>query len=347
MVATRKPWESEAQLRLIAKKHIEEKLPRVRIANELGYTRQNIADALKLAEAKGIVLKVVVPEERTGFLVNTRRDVQQGLGLDDVVLVAGREFVNQKVDPNSSTFLEDVQARICIETAGYIDYLLTNDDIIALSGGREFVRRMVRFLHPTKVLPNLQVVPTHGFTRPEAGSGTANLISLDFADAYGARHFWLPVPMMVETEKQVAQTRQLPLIRDVYGIIQEANIIVMSVWEQSYINILVERGVLDVSQADQLRELKPVAHIDLYFFDIEGNCINEQVNPPLFSLTGLEIPNLRHRLEKEEDLKVILFGGASRNMVDAIHGILQAKLANILITDHITGQLLLDRMSKG
>jgi len=64
------------------------------------------------------------------------------------------------------------------------------------------------------------------------------------------------------------------------------------------------------------------------------------IDPPPYYLTGLPIPRLKEKIRKE-GTKVILVAGAGPAYVPAIRAALKAGIANILITDHITAQLLL------
>jgi deoxyribonucleoside regulator len=89
-----------------------------------------------------------------------------------------------------------------------------------------------------------------------------------------------------------------------------------------------------------LQPYHPIVDIDHWVFDADGRCINELMDPPPYYLTGLNIPNLKERIRKEH-IKVILVAGASDAYIPGIQAVLKAGIANILITDHITAELLL------
>lgn len=92
-------------------------------------------------------------------------------------------------------------------------------------------------------------------------------------------------------------------------------------------------------QIDLLRSRQPVADINHWSFNVSGECINEQFEKPPYYLTGLEIPRLREKIRA--GTKVILVAGANIAYVPAIRAILKAGLANILVTDHVTAELLM------
>jgi DNA-binding transcriptional regulator LsrR (DeoR family) len=64
------------------------------------------------------------------------------------------------------------------------------------------------------------------------------------------------------------------------------------------------------------------------------------LEPPPYFLSGLEIPRLKEKIQRTS-AKVILVAGGGPSYVPAIRAALEAGLANILVTDHVTAQLLL------
>ncbi len=85
---------------------------------------------------------------------------------------------------------------------------------------------------------------------------------------------------------------------------------------------------------------RPVADINHWVFDIAGKCINDTLKDFPYSLSGLEIPRLKEKIHRH-NTKVILVAGGSPSYIPAIRAVLNAGLANILVTDHVTAQLLL------
>src|SRR5438270_634637 len=156
-------------------------------------SRQTVSKALQKAKERGIVRISIVPDLRTGYLRNLTREVRRKLNLDDLVLVPGRNFDNVSVDAT----LDEVVAEIGIAAADYLDQLLKDSDVLAVSGGRTFMRNVVRYLKPSRSLPNLQVVSTIGFVEARTSFGDANLIAYDIAQAYGALHVWQTTPAFI------------------------------------------------------------------------------------------------------------------------------------------------------
>jgi len=186
----------------------------------------------------------------------------------------------------------------------------------------------------------MQVVATIGFVESRTSFGDANLIPHDLAQAYGANHLWFPCPAILPDAEQMYRTRQLPIIQDAYEMMIRANVIVTSLWTPYTNKDMITRGILSSEQLEVIETYRPVMDINHWVFDGSGRCINEMLKPFPYTLSGLEIPQLKDRIQQGSS-KVILVAGGSPSYIPAIRAALRGGLANILVTDHITAQLLL------
>ncbi|GHP00605.1 DNA-binding transcriptional regulator [Reticulibacter mediterranei] len=327
---------SEQFLRKVAILYYDKGKTQESIASLLYCSRQTISKALQKAEDRGIVRISVIPEERAGYVSNLAHELRFHLELEELILVPGRCFDDSKPD---SDLNEEVLGEITEAAAHYLDQVITHHDILAVTGGRSIMRNVVRHLKPSKSLPDLQVVPTIGFVEQQASIGDANLVAYDIAKLYGGKDYWLPIPALVETQAQQEQARNLPLVRDVFKMIEQANIIMMGLWPSDLDHDMVKRGVLSEQQVQTLQGYHPVADINHWVFDAEGRSLNNMFHSFPYYLTGLEIPRLPERITHQH-AKVILVAGASTSRIPAIRAALRAGLANVLITDHITAQRL-------
>lgn len=326
----------ERFLRKVAYLYYEDGHSQETIAEMEFCSRQAISKALQKAKDRGIVRISIVPDLNTGYLRNLSREVRVQLGLEDLLLVAGRNMNTIA----SNDHLDDVVTEITSAAAEYLDQLLTDNDILAVSGGRVFMRNIVRYLKPTRVLPHMQVVASTGFVESRTSAGDANLVAYNLAEAYGANHLWFPCPAFLANEEQVSRARQLPLIRDAYEMMMRANVVVTGLWTPGTNKDMLARGILTQEQLEVIETYRPVADINHWVFDAAGKCINELIDPFPYALTGLEIPRLKEKIW-QHNTKVVLVAGGSPSYVPAIRAILKAGLANIVITDHMTAQLLL------
>jgi deoxyribonucleoside regulator len=236
--------------------------------------------ALQKAEDRDIVRISVIPEERAGYLSNLVRDLRFHLELEELILVPGYNFDDSKPD---SDLNEEVLGEITEAVAHYLDQVMTHHDILAVTDGRSIMRNVVQHLKPSKSLSNLQVVPTIGFVERQASIGDANLVAYDIAKLYGGKDHWLPIPALVETQEQQEQARNLSLVRDVFKMIEQANIIMMGLWTPDMDHDMVKRGVLSEQQVQMLQRYHPVADINHWVFDAEGRSTTCSVLPLIIS----------------------------------------------------------------
>jgi DNA-binding transcriptional regulator LsrR (DeoR family) len=305
-------------------------------------SRQTISKALQKAKDKGIVRTWIVPDLREGYLRKLSRDARRSLELDDVVLVAGRNF--DALSPDET--MDEVVDEIGRAAAEYLDQLLTDKDILAVSGGRTFMRTAVSHLNPSRPLPNLRVVSTIGFVEARTSFGDANLVAYDLAQAYGASHAWYCIPAlmphspMVSAEAIRGLNANLSITREAIELSEGASIYMMGLWTPHTNDEIVMRGILTREQIEALESFHPVVDINHWVFDADGRCINELMDPPPYHPTGFAIPRLKERIRA--GAQVILVAGGGPSYVPAIRAALKAGLANILVTDHITAYQLLE-----
>jgi len=326
----------ERFLRKIAYLYYEDGHSQETIAEMVFCSRQTVGKALQKAKERGIVRISIVPDLRTGYLRNLSREVRVQLGLEDLILVSGRSLNTIA----ATDMLDEVVIEIAGAAADYLDQFLTDSDILAVSGGRTFMRNLVRYTKPTKVLSHMQVVATIGFVDSRTSYGDANLIAYDLAEAYGANHLWFPCPAFLLDETQVQHTRTLPIIKEGYEMMLRSNVIVTSLFPPHTNDELVMQRIISQEQHDAIEAYHPAVDINHWVFDASGRCINELLDPPPYFLSGLEIPRLQDKIQ-QGNAKVILVAGGSSSYIPAIRAALKAGLANILVTDHVTAQLLL------
>ncbi len=333
----------ERFLRKIAYMYYEDGHSQETIAELEFCSRQTVSKALQRARERGIIRTTIIPDIREGYLRNLTREIRQKLNLQDLLLVPGGNFEN--IGPDE--VIDEVVNEMGKAAADYLDQLLSPEDVLAVSGGKRFMRNVVRYLKPERPLPRLRVVSTLGFVEPRTSPGDANLVAYDVAKAYGASHTWYCIPAFmprapgVSSEAVMKMNANLSITAEAMNLCDQANVFMMGLWTPHTNDEVVKRGILSKEQLEVFESRQPVVDINHWVFDAEGHCINDLLASPPYHLTGFRIPDLKEKIQKE-NLKVILVAGGGPSYIPAIRAALKAGLANILVTDHITAQLLPD-----
>lgn len=339
---------NEDILRQIAIDHYERNISQSDIAESLGISRPSVTEALKRARALGII-KITIPRDKERQPTLNRLQtamLRRFRVLEDVELVLGHIDVEGSLAPS---VVPDIAKAAAIYLEGELLKRLKNDQKtrLAVSGGRRFIRQVVQNLNPKIKLPNLEVYPISGFIREQANNGDPSLLAYDIATLYEAKYAWLPIPAIVDTRKQLGVAKELPIVRDVLESVERANLYLISLFAP-YSDDLVTRGILKKEQIKKISQ-DAVCNIDMWFYTAQGVCLNNTISDPPFYLTGYDINNLSKKIEKK-NAKVVLIAGGSEtksdgtvlNQVAGIRAMLEAKLINVLITDHTTARGLLN-----
>ena len=168
-----------------------------------------------------------------------------------------------------------------------------------------------------------------GISHSEVNTYASETINL-FAKAFQTLPRYLPLPVifdsyilrqMVEEDSNVKSTIEM-------GI--EANIAIFTVGTVQDDALLFRLGYLSETEKQSLKQ-ESVGDICSRFFNKDGEICNEEINNRTI---GISIDAL-----KRKEKSILVAGGKLK--LEAIHGALKAKSANILITDQYTAKRLL------
>ena len=160
----------------------------------------------------------------------------------------------------------------------------------------------------------------------------------EVALAYGAEFNWLIAPAIVRNLQQQQVVRELPLVQNTLQQINQATIAITTIAPaDARQSTVVKRGWLEPEEVEALIERGAVGEICSWWFDTQGQEVRDDQIYPI----GLGLENLRCMVQ--EDKKVIAVVGADHERLEPIRVAVASNLVNILITDHITAQYLLDK----
>jgi DNA-binding transcriptional regulator LsrR (DeoR family) len=305
------------------------------LAADRGVEQSTIRRWLSRARKEGIVQTLVVPplsdEERTTL----RQDVRYTFQLEDVVLVPGREDfldISDETAPKEAMTLSIAQA-----AARYLEDHLINQDNLIVPWGRmsNYIARQIKARRP---LPGLTVGPMVGVLGVEYDPFEANILASTVASKFGGHSLLLPAPAVVDREV-AAVVEDMPLVRRVMEFYREATVAIVPIASPDpERSTVVRAGLLDPSQVRDLVARGAVGEIaSHWWFDASGQVVEQTAAHAI----GLGLEGLSEMVERRA--KVVAVVGASRERVSPLRVALNHRLINVLITDHVTAQLLVSR----
>lgn len=328
------PHYDDSLLFEIAKLYYEEGLSQEDVANQKGVSRVKINRLLQMARERGIVRFLVVPKVEHAYLRKIEVSLKEAYNLKDVLLIPGREeILSCGLSKNSQ---EAIIERLANSAALYLDGCLSNEDYLCINWGR-VMNAVVSYLHPSKTLTNLNVLPFLGHLSSQPDAFEANRLAQEVAAGYGAKFNWLVAPAIVRNLHRQEVVRELTLVKKTLQLINSATVAITAIAPaNAQSSTVVKRGWLSSVEVQRLIERGAVGEICSWWFDKDGQEIRDDKIYPI----GLGLDGLKKMVK--EDKRVIAVVGADKERLEPIRAALAGRIINILITDHITAQYLIE-----
>ncbi|UHA74951.1 sugar-binding transcriptional regulator [Paenibacillus sp. 481] len=286
------------------------------IASQLHISRPTVSRLLQQAKEEGIVQIQII--DRCEDSKQLEFDLQHKFGLQTAIVAPG--------------LLHDehlIMQHLGKLGAEYLHQTIKDGDIIGITWGRTLYQ-VASSLKKKTMVKNVQLVQLNGgVSHSEQQTYDSETLHL-FGQAFNAASYHLPLPAIVDhvVVKQAIEADRH--IRKLLDMGKQANIAVFTVGVPLIGNLLFQVGYLAEQEMEIISE-QATGDIAARFFNVEGRICHEPLNARTI---GIELEELKHK-----EKSILIAGGASK--VDGIKGALHAKYANVLITDQLTAQMLL------
>jgi DNA-binding transcriptional regulator LsrR (DeoR family) len=316
----RPPVEELRLLVKVSRAYYEDGLNQDAITERLGLSRSKVSRLLAQAREVGIVqITVVTPEQL--FPLEVERRLEERFGLQEAVVVEAE-------DGDSS---EAVVRAIGNAAAGYLVRAIAADSSVGFSWGRTLYQ-LAAALAPQR-LPDAQVVQIIGGLGPPDAEIHATELCRQLSRSLGCHLTLLPVPGIVADER----TREV-LLSDVHvqravGTFGDLDIVFVGVGAPTPNSVTMRDGsIISQAELDGLLEKGAVGDIALRFFDEQGRAIEAGIDDRIIGITLEQL--------KRTPRVVGVSGGPEK--VAALRGALRGGFINVLITDSLTAERLLE-----
>ncbi|MXN51006.1 sugar-binding transcriptional regulator [Shinella sp. AETb1-6] len=313
------PMQFGADLPLwVAWLYYEEGLKQDEIATRLGISRSSVFNLLQKARDEGIVTITIDPTrlERADLSVELK---EKGQLAECYVL------------PSSSggAALSEQIGRL---GARIFEQKLEKDDVVGVAWGRT-VMALSKALSPTS-MPGVTVAQVTG-SSIATYDFSPELCTSNIAARLNARCVNLHAPGVVSNAKMKSLLMQEPIVGQHFDLLRHCTKSLFGVTHITGPTLLEDTGVMTEELLRQYQDKGAVGFASGYFFDIDGAIIR----------TGFDDRHLVMPLDDFLNVPERLCIGGGPEKVDAIHGMLKARIATILITDQETAKAVCANLS--
>ncbi len=286
------------------------------IAAAMGISRQSAQRLVSLAVAERLI-KVRLDHPIAACL-ELGRDLTRKYGLKYVDIVPS--------DPASSS------TTVGIAEAGAAEierWLKKSDPIVLAIGTGRTLKAAVDQL-PALDCPQHRVVSLTGNIGPDGSAAYYNVV-FSMADAIKARHFPMPLPVLVSSSEERELLHQQALVRSTLALGAQADVTFVGVGELGPDAPLCVDGFLAAEEMEKLMASGAAGEICGWIFDGEGRLLDDPVNERVASVP---IPS------RQTSMVIGIAMGKRKSR--AIAGALKGGLLNGVITDEATAEFLLN-----
>lgn len=285
------------------------------IAAKMGISRQSAQRLVSLSVSEG--------------LIKVRLDHPIGRCLDLAERLRTRYALDHCEVVPSDTASSSTTIGIAEAGAAELERCLRSPDpvIIAIGTGRT-LKAAIEQLQPMDC-PHHTVVSLTGNIAPDGSAAFYNVI-FNVADTVKARSFPMPLPVIASSAKERAMLHSQPMIASTLDLAARANITFVGIGHLGPDAPLLLDGFISETEHKALQKAGAVGEICGWVFDAEGRLIEGQTNDRVASAP---IPS------RENGRVIALAMGPAK--AAAIRAALTRRLANGIITDEQTAELLL------
>ena len=317
------PIEELRLLTKVSKLYYEEDLNQDAIMDKMQLSRAKVSRLLKEARDRGIVKISVSPPPEIHSDLEVR--LENRFGLKEAIVV-------EVSNPTSN----DVVAReLGAAASSYIQRVLKNGDMLGVSWGTTM--NYMASAMQSDSMPDVQVVQVIGGLGPAESEMHATDICRRLSRTLKCKLSLLPAPGIVKnTEiKKVFLTDSY--VQKTMNAFANLTIAVLGIGAPTPNSVTMRDGeIITDDELSDLLKLGVKGDIALRFFDVEGNPVKSDVDERVIGVTLEELSHVPR--------VVGVAGGPEKEVV--IRAALLGKLVNVLVTDQVTAQCLLDNGSK-
>lgn len=287
------------------------------IADRLHISRPKVSRLLQEAQEQNIVRISVTPP--MSLHLDLEAELETRFGLQEAVVV--------NVEPGP---MEMIHRQVGAGAAAYLARTLQFGETIGMGWGTT-LDGMVQSMSPMST-EGVKVVQTlGGVGPPESGAYAAGLVRR-LAELLNASAVILPAPGIVGTVSARNVLRSDPHVQAALQQYDSLDAAFMGIGCLHTSPVLGDSKYLPPGAYDELEAGGAVGHIALRFFDAQGSLVPTSLDDRTLSITPEQL---------RKTGRVVGVAGGPLKM-KAVFGALKGRLVDVLVTDHLTAEALID-----
>ncbi len=300
----------EEMIRTCVDLYYNREMSQTEIAKKLFLSRSSVSRLLKMAKEKNYV-RILIDDESLSRCFNLERIFKEIFQLENVLIVS-----DNRMDP--------LMDQTALATAKYVDTILHNGTIIAISRGKTLKSVVDRMQSDRKLA--IKVVQLIGLmNNPEKNDDEMEIAKL-FANAYGGDYYNLYSPFIIDDEKVREVFNQYAAVGKTLEMASRASIVLTSIGAYSADDLhIISNSYLSKEEKKELIDKGTVGLICGNYYDIHGNVVETSIKESIIGLPFKEI------IKKE-----VIGVASGKDKAAPILGALRGRFIKTLITDEIT-----------
>jgi DNA-binding transcriptional regulator LsrR (DeoR family) len=321
-ISTSDDLDQDRLLVKVSRMYYESEFTQARIAQRMRLSRQKVQRLLDSAKEKGVVRIVVEPLQ--GVHAENEKALEERYGLAEAVIVETSAYNDPLV----------VARETGIGGADYLLRVVRPNDCIALSWGSTMLGMVTALRrHPRRNIRGARVVQALGGVLDPGRDTHSSELARRMASFLGGTAIALPAPGVAGDRAAHDAFLRDVHIAQVLEAARGADIAFVGVGAPQKDSLLIREGsIVKWRELEELQERGAAGDINLRFFDAAGKKVASDLDDRVVGLSLEDFRNIPH--------VVGVAGGAGK--LGALRGALQGKLLDVLITDHISAQRLLE-----
>ncbi len=284
------------------------------IGKKLGLSRVRVNRLLAHARRMGLVQVNITG--RLASSIKLEDALKRHYGLLDAVVVP------------SATEGEKLRTVIAAAAGHYLAQQL-RDGISVGVGWGQTLRHSLSYV-PHKTYKKLSVVSLIGGLTHSSAVNPHETAS-HLADIVGGQCYYFAGPAFTDTEATREILMNQPMLRDVSERGRKVDLAFLSVGELGKHSTMAKLGLITADEVTTLLNAGAVGDLCSHWLDAQGKFVEHPLNRRAVALPPEHLRGVP---------RVVLVSGG-KNKVVMIHGVLSAKLSNIIVTDEVTARALL------